>query len=569
MLAMLVLASLGPSASIASNQASDATLKNSVLFVYQGKSDFNPAATDNHDFYALRIMTFDLPHDVARVYTKVPAGAQDITVWSGSNTLNASQFGTETASAHAGQFYIDVPTSHPRTANYTNETTTEAAFSAAESVFSNTAYSSGALRLVNDSLSGQYISPNMTVPSSFAVLSATLTIDGNSTANITPFLSNDAGSTWTQCLNNTALSFASDGTSVRVMFDMTGNLSSGNDTSISSFKILASYTPLSTVFSVHASYVWTAQFSSGRTTLDLSEALQFSSGGTYLIMLYLATGYLPSATGIGLVFDEDRAMNTYTDKDLYFNTSSPSGVASYSVEIASPKADSNAILYSAAIVIVLALAAALAISKMRRPRARTTRSPEPSGEEPEIELVGADEDRRKELVARKKAMLTEIEEIKGKMSSGEISQEAAGAELLRLKKDFRSVRNELNRLSRKAISKGVAAPETPEYESILAALARIDQDFEKGRLPENTYKTIRKDYVQRAARIIAASKGAVHTPLSPLEEEKNKLMEAIVTLDDEREKGEIDDKVYSDLRASYRKQLVELMKKVEDSEERG
>ena len=563
-LAMIVLAGLSPNSSLASAQASDATVLSSVLFVYQGENPFNSDAVSDQDFYALRIMSFDLPHDVARVYTKVPSNAQNITVWSGSTDLNESQFGKETVGSHAGQFYIDAPTSHPRTADYTNTTASETVFNASGSAFTNTVYSSGALRLVNDSLSGQYISPEIAVPSSIAVLSATLTLNGNSTSNVTSYLSNNAGLNWTQCQNNTALNFTSEGTTLRVMFDMTGNLTSGNDTAITSFQVVARYTSLSTVFSVHVSFVWRAEFSHGRTTVDLSEALSFSPGGTYLIMLYLSLGHTPSATGIELEFDEDRILNTYADKDLYFNTSVPSGVPWYSVEIVSPKAESNALLYSAAVILVLAFAAAFAYSRMKKPRTRPTREHEPSKEESAVEPAGADEDRRKELVLRKKAILSEIEGIRKKLASGEMSREAAEAELPRLKKEFKSVRNGLNRLSRKAAPKEVGAPQSSEYESILAALAKIDQDFEKGRLPEKSYKTIRKDFVQRAAKIMAAHKGEVCAPMSPLEEERSKLVEAIVILDEEREKGEIDEKVYSDLRASYRKQLVELVKKVEE-----
>jgi len=305
--------------------------------VYQGENPFSSYAVSDQDFYALRIMSFALPYDVARVYTRVPSNAQNITVWSGSIFLNESQYGTEPVGPHAGQFYVDVPSSHPRTANYTNATSSEGAFNASGSGFTNTVYSSGALRLVNDSLSGQYISPEIAVPSSIAILSATLTFNGNSTSNITSYLSNNAGLNWTKCQNNTALNFTAEGTTLRVMFDMTGNMTSGNDTAITSFQIVASYTSPSTIFLLHVSYVWRTEFSHGRTTVDLSEALPFSSGGTYLIMLYLSLGYTPSAAGVELEFDKDRTLNTYGDKDLYFNTSVPAGIPSYSVEVVSPK----------------------------------------------------------------------------------------------------------------------------------------------------------------------------------------------------------------------------------------
>jgi len=216
------------------------------------------------------------------------------------------------------------------------------------------------------------------------------------------------------------------------------------------------------------------------------------------------------------------------------------------------------------VLLVLAFVVAFAYSRMKKPRPRSAREVGSGKEELAVEPIGADEDRRKELVLKKKAILSEIEGIRKKLAGGEISSEAAETELPRLRKEFKIVRNELNRLSRKAVPKEISAAPPSDYESILAALAKIDHDFEKGRLPESSYKTIRKDYVQRAAKIMAAHKGEVRAPMSPLEEERSKLMEAIVMLDEESEKGEIDEKVYSDLRASYRKQLVEIMKKVEE-----
>src|SRR4030065_1785657 len=101
-LVILVRTGLSPTSSSASAQASDATILSNVLFVYQGENPFNSYAVSDQDFYALRIMSYDLPPHVARVYTRVPSNAQNITVWSGSIFLNESQFGTEPVGQHAG-----------------------------------------------------------------------------------------------------------------------------------------------------------------------------------------------------------------------------------------------------------------------------------------------------------------------------------------------------------------------------------------------------------------------------------------------------------------------------------
>jgi uncharacterized membrane protein len=553
-----MVSGLMPAAAPASAQGSGPTILTNWTFVYQGSSDFNAGlGASDSDFGTLKIMSFDLPYDASRVYTVLPTNAYNITVWSGAVALDSSQYGTETSGAYSGKFYIDVPSSFSRNSTFSNSTASAASFSASDSVYVNTSYADSAVRLVNDSPSGQFISGNMSITSAYQILSANLTFNGTSTANITSYLSDDGGSTWWQCQNSTPLTMPANGTSMRVRFDMTGNSTLGFDTSISSYWLTVTYTALSTVYSVHISYQWSQTFKDGSTTVDFSEALPYSAKGTSLLMIYVVSGYSVKGNNMDLIFDENRTMNPDVGKDLYFNESSPNGTTTaYSIDVIAPSTSSEWAMYVVAVVLMAAFASAFAYARMRKPAKRAPAPTKPTAAEPD-DSRAADEERRKMLVEKKKEMLSEIEDIKGKMASGALTRTAAEADLQRLKKEFKSVRNELNRLSKRSASEGDGEGEAHDLESVLAALARVDADFEKGRLPESTYKTIRKDYVDRAAQLMAASK----KPPSPFEAEKAKLTEAIVALDEEREKGEIDERVYADLRASYRKQLAELLKK--------
>jgi hypothetical protein len=561
-LAMLLVAGLGPVSSGAAMQGADATIETSVVLIVQGETSAVAGAEGNNDFYALKIVNFNLPHDVSRVYANVPVAARDIVVWSGTNTFGPSQYGTETSGTHAGKFFIDVPTSHPRISNYSVTASSVADFTTTGSQLSNLNFSSGELRLVDESVAGTYISPNITIPSAASVQSVVLSVSGNSTGNITRLVSTDGGLTWWNALNTTTVNITSSGVVLRVMLELTGNSTLGYDTSLSSFQLTATYVQLMTVFTVHVSYLWTSEFSDRKASVDLSEPLPFSTNSSYIVMLYTISGYSASSSDIGLVLDVNRTMNTYDDKDLYVSTSHPSGVVSYSAEVTAPKASSNLALYSIIILFALALSGAYLYRNSRSAK----RVPAP--ETKVAEAIGApapkDETHRKELVERKKALLSETQDIRSKLSSGEITQADASAELARIKKDFKGVRNELNRIPKRASAPPTVTGPDMGHESVIAALARIDEDFEKGRLPESTYKALRKEYVQRAASMMAAQSASSSKPLSPLEQEKNKLMEAIVALDDERDKGEIDNKVYSDLKASYRKQLADLMRRSDE-----
>ncbi len=561
-LAVLLLAGLGPVSSGAMMQDANTTIENSVVLIIQGETNVIAGTEGKDDFYALKIVNFNLPYDVSRVYTTVPAAARDIVVWSGTNTFGTSQYGTETSGTHAGEFFIDVPTSHPRTSNYTVTASSAADFTTAGSQLSNLNFSSGGLSLIDESAPGTFVSPNITIPSAASIQSILLSVSGNSTGNITRLVSTDGGLSWWSAPNATLVNVTSTGTILRVMFEMTGNSTLGYNTSLSSFQLTATYVQLMTVFSVHVSCLWTSEFSDRKASIDLSEPLPFSANSSYIVMLYTISGYSASSSLVELVLDVNRTMNTYDDKDLYVGTLHPSGLVSYSAEVTAPRASSNLALYSVIILFALALSGAYLYRNSRSTKRK------PVSEAKVTEVIGvpapSDEASRKDLVERKKALLAETQDIRAKLSSGEINQADASAELARIKKDFKVVRNELNRMSKRANAPRPADGPQTGHESVIAALARIDEDFEKGRLPEGTYKALRKEYVKRAASMMAAQSALSDRPLSPLEQEKNKLMEAIVALDDEREKGEIDEKVYSDLRASYRKQLADLMRRSEE-----
>jgi len=562
----MLLAGVGPAAEASEAQSNDTLLASGVTMIIQGTNDVIPGTESNNDFYALKILSYNLPYDVARVYTRVPSLAQDFVVWTSTGEINSTGFGIEMSGASAGDFFVDVPSSHPRIAYTVNISDDESEFNATGSEFLNTTYSSGLLRLLAGYDTGEYASPLMMPPGAHLVTSANLSYVANSSSNITSFVSNDGGSNWTNCPSNTLVDFTTSGTSLRVKFAFEGNVSTGYEPSVSSFSVNATYVLNSTVFIVHISYVWTADFTSGKTGLDCSEATDLASGGSYLLMVYLVPGYTIESSGLPLTFDEEGAMSSYPEKDLYYNlTSSTDQPSSFAIEIAAPPERSTALYYVGAAALVIALGLAYMLSTRRKSSGKTvaikeslaSETPRSDGSSPED-----DESRRKELVSRKKDMLAEIETITAKMSSGEMTKKEGAAELTRMRKEFKVVRNELNRLPKKQVPPISDSSIQPSggaesgYEPLLAALARIDDDFEKGRLPESTYKSLRKEYVSKAARALEAdrSKGVSK------ETEKKKLMEAIVVLDEERDRGEIDEKVYAELRASYRKQLIELMK---------
>lgn len=324
-------------------------------------------------------------------------------------------------------------------------------------------------------------------------------------------------------------------------------------------------------FLIHVSYSWTQDFKHGRTTIDVSEPSQFAANGTFVLMAYVLKSYNVTGVGLGMVFDSAGAMSYYPDKDLYLNASTPFDPSTIpAIIIAKPKTSTPWALYIGAAAIGVVLVLVFAYARYVRPAARAV----PNSERRSLSAAAAaprsDPSRKKELVDRKKKMLSEIATIKDGLSKGTVQREDAEKELVRLRKEYKSIRNELNRIARTARPAEIPisavasdSKRSDEFELILASLAKIDEDYEKGRLPEGSYRSLRKDYLEKASDLM--DKGGTQLEnVDPSEAEKVKLMEAIVAMDEEHDRGEIEGRVYEDLRASYKNELAELMKKGDD-----
>jgi len=562
-LIVTVTGAVSPVTTLASAQASTTTVQSAVVFLMQGENADVPGAETANDMYMLKILSVNLPYDQTRIYTKVAEDARDVDVWTSQAVLGNSSYGYEASGPHAGQFYIDVPSSHPRTSEYALSISTEQQFLAEGSVLVGVNYSAGALRLSEGNETGSYESTYIIPSTAHNLTSANVTFDGTYLDNVTCQVSNDNGTTWVTALNSTPVNFTSSGAALRFRFDIHGNVTLGMLPTISEVRVKATQVLLTTLFTVHISYLWAVKWLDGSARIDVSEVLPFSETGTYFLMVYVLRGYNATGAGLNLTFDSARSMNDYPDKDLYLFSGSPGeGIVSYSISVAAPKAESQTWMYATVAGVLVLLGLSYGYSRRKKaPTREHGEGPGESAEGPSRIMAEADEARRRELVARKKSLLARIEEVKAGMSSGRLTRAEAEAELSKLKTEFKTIRNELNRLARKAQAEA-ARPSEPvagsEYNSVLALIARLDDDFERGRLPEATYKKVRADYVRRAAAILASGKRGEQT--SAMESEKAKLMEAISALDEEHERGEVDDGLYAELRATYKKQLVDLIK---------
>ncbi|HEX9907196.1 MAG TPA: hypothetical protein VGB78_01860 [Thermoplasmata archaeon] len=546
-------------------QSSDVEISGSILFIVQGENEVTVGSESRDDFYVLQITSFELPYDEQQVFVNMPRDAREVNVWQADSVLNESDYGWEQVGGEE-VFRIGVPESFPRTAKLTNLTDSESEFLAPGSQYDNTTYSSGALRLELNSSSGQYVSSAIPVAQAHSVETANITLTGSDLANVSMEVSNDAGASWMACSDSMVTNFSSDGTDLEFRLTLNGNAS------VTSVKVISDYVALTTEYSVHVSYLWTADFDHGKTSIDLTSAEEFGANGSCLLMLYVLQGYEPLGVGANLTRDQTTGMNPYDDKELYLNESfRPNPGTGMYVEISAPAKKSDLWLYSLVAALVGGGVLLMFLStRSGRSRSQSTQSSSsvmesssPTRERASL-APSEIEPRRKELVRRKKELLSEIEAVKSKIAKSQMRKGEADAELMRLKNESKAIRNELNWLSRREEmqSSGDGAPRD-DYQAVLAAVARIDDDFEKGRLSEDAHTGLRKEYIEKAKRILAEREARSQVGERPVETERMKLMEAIVALDEEHERGEIEDRLYNDLRASYKKQLAEVMKRSE------
>lgn len=561
----LMLIGLATPAHRASAQGDSLQLVSATYYIVQGESDLIAGSESVNDFSFLKIMTFELPYNVSRVYSSVPSDARNLTTWVASKGLINTSSGWETSGSMAGKLYIDVPSWYERDATSTNTTNNSQSFLAPGSVLTNLSYSSGALRLVAGASDGIYVSAQIEVPEIINILSVNLTLYGTDLQNVTSQVSNDHGSSWTTAVPGTEAELASSGTALHVRLGFQGNESTPL---VTGFEAAIRYILPSTSFTVHITYVWPGQFDEGKLVLDLTEPIPYMTGGASFVWLYLVKGYSAEGTGIALNLDED-GDPTEPTKTVYVNMSfSPGGSASRSIQVIEPETDWTWFIVLGFCGAVIAIG--VFVLRRRRPEsAEMADLASPSEcaqpEEPAEDLAK----KKAELVARKKEIAAELEALESRKTSRALGAEEAAAKSEALKSEARKVRNELNRVSRKIARAEDRGPDTESedsYDSVLSAIARLDEDHEKGRLPEETYRSLRKEYTARAAEMLA-SRESFSVTEDPLETEKTKLMEAIVALEEEHERGKVDARVYEDLRSSYRKELAALLQRMDESEE--
>lgn len=556
---VIVVMLLAMSSVVRAAEESSAEIANEVIYLIQGESNYIEGIETDSEIFFLKIVTINLPPNSSRIYFNVPEEATELKVWTYSGDINSSEIGRETAGAHQGQFFINVPPPSERTYSVNSTLDNESELLAYHSSMMNVSYIANSIHLTNNSTSGTYISPVIDFSGSDVaqITSAILQLTGEQLDNVSSEISLNNGTTWQSILPGSKITFTSFAKSLRIRLNFEGNLSQGYDPRVSGLKIISEVVPA--LFTVHISYLLDLNFADGKVYLDLTELMNFTSDGTLLLLLFLSEGYAPAATGIDLITGTS---SMFSNKVFYHNSSDVMGKVIIDLEIISPESDQSSLfILAGALVLAVILILFFRFSRRRQPSKKI--SEETSAADESVE--GDASSRRREMINRKRKLLKESKKLEESLKKGEISEEDFELRSSEIKRELKEIKRELPKLAREIADQSSPATESigaqmgSEYESALALIAKLDADHDSGRLPDDTYKRLRKSYMEKAAKI-KASLESLSQEESMLEQKK-KLLDAIASLDEEFERGEIDKKVYDTLRASYRKELVDIMEK--------
>ncbi|UCG69702.1 MAG: hypothetical protein JSV09_01375 [Thermoplasmata archaeon] len=320
--------------------------------------------------------------------------------------------------------------------------------------------------------------------------------------NFTFYISHNNGTEWHDIKGNQGkeLNLTTSGNELIWKINMTQDISQNSTPVLTDFWINVTYTPLYNDIIMQLDYIIEKDSNKFEFVMDLYK--DYEDGVTPHMLIYVEKDHTLKSSEIPLTLYGSQT--EYPDKDVYiFMTGSFMPAATVSIEDVDDEEQFPWLLLLAIFLILLIIAILLVTSTRRREK-----------EEPSDTIEGA-------------ATAEEIEK-------------------LELRK-----------------------------EGLLKAIKKLDKDFEEGLLDEETHKELKDSYKKKAAEVMKqmddldASPGINGTSIETssdgdtILQEKENILKAIKKLDNDFNDDLIEEDVYKELRADYKRKAVEIMKELE------
>jgi hypothetical protein len=290
-----------------------------------------------------------IPWNVTRVFTHVPPGANLTGIKDVHALYNTSTVGL---SSYPDWYYWEFATDVDRDMN-TGLTHNESS-DYTEGVYDpiNVNISGNVIRLQDGINSGEYTSPVIDVADGVSVREAGITLNSTQPDRINLFLSNNNGTDWIPCANDTTITFTTSGVKLRYKVEISGNLTVRPE--VQNIGLSYKYTPAATTVAMSADY--TISSDQSNRTLNLEKILLYDIQEVN-ILVYTDENYEVDSESITWLDEEiDPSMSEMFEKPgkvFHIGTAQPCCTISLTLTPIIESRDSMDSLYIIAIILVI------------------------------------------------------------------------------------------------------------------------------------------------------------------------------------------------------------------------
>ena len=397
-----------------------------------------------HDLLTIQdAMLYVIPWNISRIYVNLPDDATLTRFVDVHNTYFNESTGL---SDYPGWYYWDFPPEASR--EDSSQTVHNGSLDFQEGTFNATKINitDNQIKLQDGLNLGEYVSNDIVI-NGVNISSAKIIIDSTYSENVSLSISNNNGTSWHPCLNDTYLDFDTEGISLRYKFNISGN--STIRPIVDYVEMSYNYTPMATTMALMTEYTITSD--------PESEEFSFEKELLYdieepVIYIYVEEGHVIESTNVTWIDPDDpnitpQLKEKYPGKELHVGTVEPGGSFTFTISPEKGTGEDPLILFSIiAVIIILVATVTYFRRRVDKPIEKTDDDKEPDEEETES-------------AANEKADIEDAEPI--------------DKEILKERK-----------------------------QKILTALKNLDKDFEDGIISEESYNDIKAKYRQEAINVL-------------------------------------------------------------------
>jgi len=493
----LMLIALATTPALGQTPPSEATGFYHWIEILQGDNPDTTVVEDAGTMLVTDSMLYTIPYKVDRVYVHVPAGG----VLTSFNDVHRTQNDSVVGLSEFPDWY------YWKFAPGANRTIIGDYQENISHFFRNGTYDATEVNVTDDQVklqdgvnNGLFTSRKQDALSAVNVSSAKIVINATHPANLTLYLSNNAGSDWIAASNNASVDFASNGSSLMYRMNISGNSTIRPE--INNVTVEYIYTPTSTTLALEATYTLSAM---GDPPVIIFEKKMMYDVGNTNILVYFDSGLGIEGRNITWANRSDIDPEMWDSlqkpgKDFRVGIVNPGSTFSLTVGENIGASGPDYSLYIAAIIILaIFLVVGLASARIKKKLRRRTEPEDEPDEEEESEAAPVLPVGKDGLVARKESVIEAIKKLDSDLKEGLISKESHAELRAIYKKEAVPIMKELDSTAVLPVGKDALVA---RKESVIKAIRKLDSDLKEGLISEESHAELRAIYKKEAVQIM-------------------------------------------------------------------